>query len=190
MKKTLVLLTVNLLKLSNVFAISMWPNKLNDQEIESLAATMTRDPVDKPIFVTPSGKLRGMHWRWARGGMNVLMGVPFATSDRFQRPNIIDDYGQDVVDATEELEACWQPRRGSQNLDHLEFNENCLYLNVYAPDYVRDAPVMFWIYGGSFIAGSIFQNEAVAGGQGQHAYDGRFLGIKGKVAKKSCVNQK
>lgn len=160
----------------NTNAASKWPNKLSDEEIDSLAETMTRESDSKPVFDTPNGMIRGLQWKWARGGMNVLLGVIFATAERFKKPVIIEDYGQEVLDATEELEACWQPRRGSQNLDHLEFTENCLYLNVYAPDYVKEVPVMLWIYGGSFIAGSIFQNDAVDGGRGQHAYDGRFLG--------------
>lgn len=38
-----------------------------------------------------------------------------------------------------------------KNLIHGQ--EDCLYLNVYTPDVNKKLPVMFWIYGGGFIAG-------------------------------------
>jgi len=34
-------------------------------------------------------------------------------------------------------------------------SEDCLYLNVYAPPAATNLPVMVWIYGGSFVEGSV-----------------------------------
>jgi len=35
-------------------------------------------------------------------------------------------------------------------------SEDCLYLNVYAPPNATNLPVMVWIYGGSFVEGSVW----------------------------------
>src|SRR3546814_4423007 len=50
-------------------------------------------------------------------------------------------------------------------------SEDCLSLNVWAPDDAKDAPVFVWIHGGSLVAGS----------GGDPLYDGSALAKRGLV---------
>lgn len=58
------------------------------------------------------------------------------------------------------------------DFQNLTENEDCLVLNVWSPELPENEtefslkPVMFWLYGGAFIIGSIFQLPF---------YDGRVL---------------
>lgn len=59
---------------------------------------------------------------------------------------------------------CLQPVRGKKELRGAE---DCLYLNVYAPQGARQLPVMVWIHGGGYQtgAGSNFNPSTLAGEQ-------------------------
>jgi para-nitrobenzyl esterase len=79
-----------------------------------------------------------------------------------------------VLDATDFGPACTQPpRRVGSIYDHPIYptDEDCLYLNIWAPEDARDLPVFVWIHGGSFIWGA----------SSEPFYDGAALARRGTV---------
>ncbi|WP_235921275.1 carboxylesterase/lipase family protein [Foetidibacter luteolus] len=130
------------------------------------------------VTETNSGKLRG----YINNGIFTYKGIPYAQANRFEAP---------------QKPAAWQDVRSSMTYgpvaplidpttavqDESEFvfnhnwgytNENCLVLNVWTPG-INDGkkrPVMFWIHGGGFTAGS---------SQELPSYDGENLAKKGDV---------
>src|SRR3546814_9043399 len=65
-----------------------------------------------------------------------------------------------------------KPRAASiYSWDLPAMSEDCLSLNVWAPDDAKDAPVFVWIHGGSLVAGS----------GGDPLYDGSALAKRGLV---------
>ena len=73
------------------------------------------------------------------------LGIPYATAERWKLPELKDDWAEAApFDAMGP--AC--PQRGQTVMV-----EDCLFLNVFAPDNADDAPVMVWIHGGGFVQG-------------------------------------
>ncbi|XP_055001623.1 carboxylesterase 5A [Sorex araneus] len=132
--------------------------------------------------------LRNSSLGWVRGkrvnvlgcavSVNVFLGLPFATPplelQRFAKPKPASPW-KDVRDATTYPKLCYQNTQWLHADGHivkmrypeLEVSEDCLYLNVYAPEHARSGsklPVMVWIPGGSFETGSasIFDGSALA----------------------------
>ncbi|MBB5234839.1 carboxylesterase/lipase family protein [Deinococcus budaensis] len=105
-----------------------------------------------------SGLLAGR----SAGGVRVWQGVPYAAAPvgerRWKAPQPAPLWVGER-DAAQPGNVCVQPRPGGGLRGH----EDCLFLNVYAPDGATRAPVMVWIHGGSFRSG--------AGSD----YDGRLL---------------
>ncbi len=127
---------------------------------------------------TSAGKVRG----YINNSIFTYKGIPYAEAKRFEAP---------------QKTKAWQGVRGSMTYgpvaplmdpttsvqDEGEFifhhdwgytNENCLVLNVWTPG-INDGkkrPVMFWIHGGGFTAGS---------SQELPSYDGETLAKKGDV---------
>ena len=64
---------------------------------------------------------------------------------------------QSALGATEYGSACYQFKTGLFNYSKsIIYDEDCLRLNIFAPDYSMDSisyPLMIWIHGGAFIAG-------------------------------------
>ena len=109
-------------------------------------------PSSPPVLIeTASGKLRGL----AEGGVNVFRGVPFAQPPvgplRFRAPLPLAPWS-DVRDATRFSAAPMQP-----NEPNLSQSEDCLYLNVWAPQTKGPHPVFVWIHGGGFTGGHAFE---------------------------------
>ncbi|KAK2182357.1 hypothetical protein NP493_357g02001 [Ridgeia piscesae] len=145
----LVFLTVTLLRSNN--AVSPGINDVTD------------------VFVTTdSGQLRGTR-RTANIGLHSVetntvdefLGLPYAAPPvgerRFQRPSPVKPWS-DVRDSTHHRAAC--PQSGSsypETRTDLQ-DEDCLYLNVYAPYKMSDRrasyPVMVFIHGGSYFYGT------------------------------------
>lgn len=127
---------------------------------------------------TESGKVRG----YIHNGVYTYKGIPYAEAKRFESPK---------------KPKAWQGVRSSMTYgpvsplldptvsvqDESEFvfnhswgftNEDCMRINVWSPNIAdgKKRPVMFWIHGGGFTAGS---------SQELPSYDGENLAKKGDV---------
>ncbi|XP_071788164.1 cholinesterase-like [Asterias amurensis] len=106
--------------------------------------------------------------------IDVFKGIPFAEppvgSLRFRAPVEKSSWGSEVYNATYFRYACIQ---GSGGQNSIYTNEDCLYLNIYAPSSrrIEGVPVMVWIHGGLFSFGS----------GSQPGYDGMPLVAVGDV---------
>jgi para-nitrobenzyl esterase len=125
------------------------------------------------VVETPAGKLRGE----ASGTMRVFRGIPYAHppvgAARWRPPAAMSPWSE-VRDATRFGAACVQPRSrgGSIYADDLAaLSEDCLFLNVWAREGLRDAPVFVWIHGGALTTGA----------SSQTLYDGTKLAERGIV---------
>jgi len=89
----------------------------------------------------------------------AFTGIPYAKpptgSRRFMRPEPIDAW--EGVQGGQEVE-CAQEDTGRENIvswgSPVRGQEDCLVINVYAPDLTSRRPVMVFIHGGGFFAGS------------------------------------
>ena len=116
---------------------------------------------DAPVVEAPAGSVRGA----AGEGVNVFRGVPYArppVGDLRWRPPAPLPSWAGVRDATRFGAACMQP--ASPFADHAAVSEDCLFLNVWAPQQASKAPVLVWIHGGSLVSGA--GSEAIYDGAG------------------------
>jgi para-nitrobenzyl esterase len=121
-----------------------------------LAAFVGHAAVAAPTVMTSSGALVGEQ----ANGVNVFKGVPYAQPPigalRWAPPQPIKWSGERA--ATSFALPCLQPMRpdGKPNGAGVTGNsqEDCLYLNVWAPATAKNAPVMLWLYGGGGTMGS------------------------------------
>ena len=107
---------------------------------------------------TRTGVLRGT----TDGRINCFKGVPFAQPPvgklRFRAPERLAE-SSSALDATHFAPAAMQwPYPGA----HLQ--EDCLYLNIWAPESKGPHPVYFWIHGGGFLGGR--SSEPIFDGSG------------------------
>jgi len=92
--------------------------------------------------------------------------IPFAKppvgSLRFKSPVPVQSW-TNVLDGTRFSKQCYQ----DNSSDNSNSSEDCLYLNIYRPlnSLNRKLPILVWIHGGSFVAGS------------GSLYDGSFLAL-------------
>ena len=118
-----------------------------------------------PVVTT---KLGGVHGT-LDGSVREFFGIPFAAPPvgalRWQPPQPHTAWTS-PIDATKPGNSCPQTRfRGG-----ISGSEDCLYLNIYAPESSgAPLPVMVWIHGGTFVAGSGAQ------------YNGHALADKGRL---------
>jgi len=110
-------------------------------------------------------------------GLSVFRGIPYALppiGERRWRPPAPMPPWNGVRDAIRPGPACAQPprRAGSIYANPLAAtDEDCLYLDIWAPEDAQDLPVLVWVHGGSFIWGA--GSEAL--------YDGAALARRGAV---------
>lgn len=122
---------------------------------------------------TPSGTVQGV----SEAGIAVFRGIPYAeapTGERRWRAPVAAARWDGVRDATRFGPVCHQPpsRPGSIYAEERgEMSEDCLSLNIWAPENAENAPVFVWIHGGSLIGG--------AGSDSM--YDGARLAAEGLV---------
>jgi para-nitrobenzyl esterase len=110
-----------------------------------------------PRIDTPAGTLEGQ----SEGTLNVFKGIPYALPPtgplRWKAPVEMPRWSG-VKQAKDFGHACMQPH--AKKLTGLysdypgEVSEDCLTLNVWAPAKAKNAPVLFWIHGGSLTGGS------------------------------------
>ena len=130
---------------------------------------------DNPIVRTEAGLLRG----FVSDGTYTFHGIPYATAKRFHRPQPVKPwkgirdalaYGYvcPLLEQTEPSNEVMIPHR------YWPMDENCQSLNIWSQSLDENAkkPVMVWLHGGGFFAGSSIE---------QVAYEGENLSRYGDV---------
>ncbi len=119
-----------------------------------------------------SGLLRGGVSEYD-ASVRVWQGIPYAMPPvgqlRWQPPQSLAPWSG-VRDATSFSASCIQPTNSSGFVwkrGDFPVSEDCLYLNVWAPETAEDLPVMVWFHGGAHTSGqghaAIFDGTALAG---------------------------
>ena len=128
-----------------------------------------------PSVQTPKGKLRGFRY----DGVDHFYGIRYAKAKRFQMPEPIAPW-EGMKDAGSYGMICpvlSEPMPTGEVMTPHRFwpsSEHCQYLNVWTDrcDPAAKKPVMFWIHGGGYAAGSSIE---------QVCYDGFNLAKKDGV---------
>ncbi len=121
----------------------------------------------------PQGRLLGE----SQDGIHHYLGIPYAAApvgDRRWRAPAAAPHWPGLRDATRYAPQCPQTAypEGSPYLQApAAESEDCLYLNIWAPENAEGLPVMVWIHGGNFTRGS----------GGLPVYNGRELAVRDVV---------
>lgn len=129
----------------------------------------------EPIVKTKDGKIRG----YIFDGTYTFHGIKYADAKRFQAPTEVEPW-EGVKDALSYGYVCPMLTQdvplGEIMVPHRHWpkDENCQYLNIWTQSISEDAkkPVMVWLHGGGFVAGSSIE---------QVAYDGENMSKCGDV---------
>ena len=139
----------------------------------STDTAVLKDGADRPLVRCPAGALCGT----ARDGIRVFKGIAYALppagANRWMPPRPHPQWSG-IREAADFGRACPQPprRRGSIYAgDMAGMGEDCLTLNVWAPDGAKAMPVLVWLHGGSLIWG----------GSSEPLYDGMHLASRAVV---------
>ncbi|XP_054165676.1 acetylcholinesterase-1-like [Oppia nitens] len=118
----------------------------------------------KPASQDPSFRGLTLHIKNSVLEENVdqFLGIPYAVPPigelRFAKPLPITTPAKDIIDATKTKYWCMQSINDNMRSVYGIFNtsEDCLTLNIWRKNDMSSTlkPVMFWIHGGGFIAGS------------------------------------
>ena len=116
--------------------------------------------LDYPVVMTKNGAVRGFFSH----GRAVFRGIPYAAPPlgdyRLRPPQPTPSWSPSVRDATEFGAIClqsesWKSARGVNTS-----SEDCLYLNVYAPQQQHNLPVMVYFPAGEFLIGGSNDEES------------------------------
>lgn len=127
---------------------------------------------DVPVLETTSGKLKGYFY----DGEYIFKGVPYAHADRFQMP--VPSKWEGVKDATSYGFVCPLMMQDTPSAELLvphrywPMDEHCQNLNIWTKtlDETARKPVIVWLHGGGYFAGSSIE---------QVAYDGYNMCMEG-----------
>jgi para-nitrobenzyl esterase len=111
---------------------------------------------EAPVVTVERGALAG----YREDGLHIFKGIPYAKPPvgdrRWTAPEPLDSW-QGVQEVRTFGASCVQPPMPPQSIyadepEHM--SEDCLTLNIWAPERVSGAPVIVWIYGGALQRGS------------------------------------
>jgi len=127
-----------------------------------------------PIVETTKGKLRGFHY----DGVDHFHGIRYARAKRFHMPEPVKAW-EGVKDAGSYGMICpvlSEPQPMGEVMTPHRFwpaSEHCQYLNVWTSncDPAAKKPVMFWIHGGGYSAGSSIEQVCYDGFNLAKQYD-------------------
>lgn len=129
----------------------------------------------EPIVQTDAGKLRGFQV----DGTYVFQGVKYADAQRFHQPTPVKPW-EGVRNALAYGYVCPLMKQDEPSIEvmiphrYWPMDEHCQYLNIWTQSLDPNAkkPVMVWLHGGGFVAGSSIE---------QVTYDGENLSRYGDV---------
>ena len=117
------------------------------------------------LVTTAKGKIRGYRY----DGLSIFKGIPYATARRFHAPEAVKPW-EGELDACSYGYVCPlmtnDPPRGELYVPHRfwPMDENCQNLNIWTPDTDGGKrPVLVWLHGGGFFAGSAIEQAAYDG---------------------------
>lgn len=126
------------------------------------------------IVETTQGRVRGYEY----GGIEIFKGIPYAKARRFRAPEPVDSW-EGILDATSYGYVCpllsMEKPNGELLVPHRYWvmNEDCQNLNIWTPACDQERrPVMVWLHGGGYEAGSAIE---------QVAYEGENMCREGQV---------
>lgn len=118
-----------------------------------------------PTIKTPCGEIRGTTSRIP--GVTAYKGIRYASAGRWKYPKPVTHW-DGIYDASAYGNCCYQPR-AFQPEDQIQgkafyynefrkgetytYSEDCLFLNIWAPNGGENLPVLLYIHGGAFIGG-------------------------------------
>lgn len=140
----------------------------------ALACALVAPGWTSVVVLTKHGFIKGVQeaisYKGQKQTIYKFLGVPYAEKPigalRFKRPQPLKKWSHDAVyDATYFRPVCIQDVKYYKNSIKLVWpdfdkekgvDEDCLYLNIYTPTTILDKryPVMVYIHGGSFVAGT------------------------------------
>ena len=127
-----------------------------------------------PVLETTSGKLKGYFY----DGSYVFKGIPYAYAERFQMP--VPSHWEGVRDACSYGFVCPLMTQETPTAElmvphrYWPMDEHCQNLNIWTKVLDKNAkkPVLVWLHGGGYFAGSSIE---------QVAYDGHNMCMEGDV---------
>ena len=138
------------------------------------AVAVAAPSAHRPLVTVAQGVLAG---RVDAQGVRSFKGIPYAEppiGNLRWRPPVPAGAWKGVRDAGRFGAGCIQPPWPAKSIynDNIpKTSENCLFLNVWAPKHIHNAPVIVWIYGGGYVFGSTWEPY----------YDGRNFAAHGVV---------
>lgn len=135
---------------------------MNKQVIRDFVCSET-----EPVVQTKQGRLRG----YRSNEIYIFRGIRYARADRFQMPQPVEPW-EGIVDAQDYGHVCPTDRVETETTGNLAFpkrywlaDENCQTLNIWTKQLSPDAkrPVVVWLHGGGFSAGSCLELECYDG---------------------------
>lgn len=137
------------------------------------AALFSAPAAAGPLVAAPAGTVTGSEAK----GVRVFKGIPYAAPPvgklRWAPPQPALAW-DGARDATRFGATCLQPKPRGPSIygwDLPAMSEDCLSLNIWAPEDAANAPVFVWIHGGALTSGS----------GGDPLYDGSALAARGIV---------
>ena len=122
------------------------------------------------LVTAPCGKIEGI----SENGIRKFLGIPYARAGRFEYPREVTQW-EGTLSAVSFGNAPIQARAyeeyGESEFSLMEgviseYSEDCLFLNVFAPENAEGCPVVIAVYGGGPFSGQsdekVFNGEAFA----------------------------